>query len=499
MSVKSPFTTKTERGGYAAIVYLDGDLCVAEDNVGTVISEQAKADYVSNVIQAAADEIGQGSIFVRKTNDDYIIKSSVAYEGGISLISDGAILDLSNLNATFLTLGTSSTYTNEKPTWVSGFGLIGDTSNINTLFLKAENLRRSLFVSDLSHKEIKNMFEVRGNCYGAQITGVVGKLAGGTWLKVVATDLYYAPNSTFIARCEVSNSGAEDGLGTGISIEASAAYSPYSVSIDNCYFEKFHTGVYTEGYDTRIQNSAFHCKNFNVKINKHATYSAATDSLITGNYFGVYDTGGVGILMAGYGYQTHLIQSNIFYTINGVGIQNGETNIALISKNYFDLSVAASVAIGQTGNNYLRYGFIDTNTFYGDTSTPRGTAISAYATYCDIRNNRFVGVTYWLNQAEIWYALIANNSLFSVTNVTPTVDSSCIIRDNMGYTTENVGTSTGTGAQQTVAHGLNGTPSIVMLGDIEQNAAPYQSAAADGTNIKVTAGNGLDWWWKAEV
>lgn len=59
------------------------------------------------------------------------------------------------------------------------------------------------------------------------------------------------------------------------------------------------------------------------------------------------------------------------------------------------------------------------------------------------------------------------------------------------------GTSTGTGAEQTIAHGLLGTPTKLILYDIEEDAGPYRSSAVDATNIYVTAGNGLDWGWEA--
>lgn len=52
MSVRSPYSTQKERGGYSAIVYKDGDLYVTEDNLGTIILESAIA---STVIQAALD------------------------------------------------------------------------------------------------------------------------------------------------------------------------------------------------------------------------------------------------------------------------------------------------------------------------------------------------------------------------------------------------------------------------------------------------------------
>lgn len=71
--------------------------------------------------------------------------------------------------------------------------------------------------------------------------------------------------------------------------------------------------------------------------------------------------------------------------------------------------------------------------------------------------------------------------------------------NNRGYVTENSGTSTGTGAQQTIAHGLAATPTLVLLSDKDNGALPYQSAAANTTNIYITAVNTKAYTWKAEV
>lgn len=79
------------------------------------------------------------------------------------------------------------------------------------------------------------------------------------------------------------------------------------------------------------------------------------------------------------------------------------------------------------------------------------------------------------------------------------VGSNNIVRDNLGYITENSGSSTGTGAQQTIAHGLATTPTLVLLSDKESGANPYQSAAANATNIYITAVVNQDYSWKAEV
>ena len=55
MSVKSLYTTKVERGGYSAIAYIDGDLCVAEDMEGTVLKEGTAAVVLQAALNAKRD------------------------------------------------------------------------------------------------------------------------------------------------------------------------------------------------------------------------------------------------------------------------------------------------------------------------------------------------------------------------------------------------------------------------------------------------------------
>lgn len=71
MSLNSPYTTKIERGAYSAIVYKEGDLCVAEDNVGTIIKEDINAAIT---IQAAIDALDTGKLVIAKA--DYTISTA---------------------------------------------------------------------------------------------------------------------------------------------------------------------------------------------------------------------------------------------------------------------------------------------------------------------------------------------------------------------------------------------------------------------------------------
>jgi len=66
------------------------------------------------------------------------------------------------------------------------------------------------------------------------------------------------------------------------------------------------------------------------------------------------------------------------------------------------------------------------------------------------------------------------------------------------FVNDNSGTSTGTGAQQTIAHGLNVTPNRVLLSESTTGGAlAYQSAAADATNIYITAVLNKTYQWRA--
>lgn len=65
------------------------------------------------------------------------------------------------------------------------------------------------------------------------------------------------------------------------------------------------------------------------------------------------------------------------------------------------------------------------------------------------------------------------------------------------------GTSTGTGSQQTIAHGMTGTPTHVIVSLTAAAGAvgdvPFMSAASDATNIYITAGSGKTYTWIALI
>jgi len=83
-----------------------------------------------------------------------------------------------------------------------------------------------------------------------------------------------------------------------------------------------------------------------------------------------------------------------------------------------------------------------------------------------------------------------------------TVGTGNIIRFNRGFVTENNGTSIGTGAQQTIPHGCNFTPTYDQVFLSERStglAVPYQSAPPDAINIYVTATLNKTYNWRVSM
>jgi parallel beta-helix repeat protein len=74
------------------------------------------------------------------------------------------------------------------------------------------------------------------------------------------------------------------------------------------------------------------------------------------------------------------------------------------------------------------------------------------------------------------------------------------VRNNTGYITENSGTSTGTGAEETIAHGCSAIPTKITITPTVTGAAItnlYQEAAQNHFHVTVT--NLKTYNWKAEV
>ena len=143
--------------------------------------------------------------------------------------------------------------------------------------------------------------------------------------------------------------------------------------------------------------------------------------------------------------------------------------------------------IGNTG--YFDDAFIVTNS--GDIDT------------LVIRDNVIKNCTYVIQEAgtcAIDDVDIINNDITYTTALTAGTVTNLTVKHNEGsYLTENTGSSTGTGAEQMIAHGLGMTPTVVIISGDSTDVNGYQSTVADATNIYITADNGEAYHWEARV
>lgn len=126
---------------------------------------------------------------------------------------------------------------------------------------------------------------------------------------------------------------------------------------------------------------------------------------------------------------------------------------------------------------------------------------------CNVRGNTFYGggiPQYGIafSNAANYVRCLCNGNTFDTTHTIAPIllpSSGVKVKDNPGFITENTGTATGTGAQQTIAHGCAFTPTYDQVFLTERStggALAYQSAAPDATNIYITAALNKTYNWR---
>lgn len=187
-------------------------------------------------------------------------------------------------------------------------------------------------------------------------------------------------------------------------------------------------------------------------------------------------------------------------------IANGDTSkgiyVSVGANPVSNIIVSNNIVVGAQHGIQLQGTYI-----YAVNNIVRGCSRNGYYLY-DATN---VTITGGASTGNTWYgfASAGASSSFRVHNLdlnTNTLgavsisagDSDYEFEGCLGFITKNRGSSTGTGAQQTIAHGLAGIPDYVWFSNVEDGANPYLSAASDATNIYVTAVAGKDYVWKAE-
>ena len=275
-------------------------------------------------------------------------------------------------------------------------------------------------------------------------------------------------------------------------------------------------------------NYIYNCSSGGIQVSTH------TDEPIChliNIYNNIIDNGPVGIAISGVSgrlAERIIVSANTITNTTSSGITasyltHAEITNNFVSTNYFGLRIYYTNSYLKVSNNifyrndlmgmYIHadssYIDVSQNKFIDNGNSEAGSQIGlgVYGDYNDVKNNVFEDTRSGADRTQMYgiyfysggdnnnvkYNLFRNQLTAHIGND----GSGNIMKYNEGYVTENLGSSTGTGAQQTIAHGLAGTPDYVFFSDIEIGADAYQSASADATNIYVTATVNQDYAWNA--
>jgi len=247
----------------------------------------------------------------------------------------------------------------------------------------------------------------------------------------------------------------------------------YMKSCVNCSFVNVYpaASTYALYLDTANNNNHFYACRFRsstngILVNAHAN---------TGNGFHGCDisanTGsGVKILNG----SRKIIFDGCWFEVNtGYGIEATGSDV-----NYLIIKVKDSVFYTQTTHislDYFRVAVVDHNYFEGGTTC---LAIGGGSNYDIFISN---------NEHDTDPANFVTGTALRTR-----------FKSNYGYVTENNGTSTGTGAEQTIAHGLVTTPKSVVIIPTASGATVSGLYAKD-TNFYVTVTSGKTYNWYASL
>ena len=329
-----------------------------------------------------------------------------------------------------------------------------------------------IFFNGVSNCVIRDVW-VDGNDLGGhaiQFTNsseckVLNCVAGNTWGDgIVGTNLSYSSiQGNIVYDCETS---AHGDCSSGIELEDGCNH----INVEDNYVSDCGYGIWTKRHSGSLLTH-------DISIVRNTLYNSKI-------VLNSEDTNPIENI--------NVIGNTLLGTTTCKRIDLGKATRCTIRDNVLHSPVSIGIASASTASYILIVG----NRIYNS----GGTSINSYG------DNHFVTNNYVKDPGWKGIAVSGDNTLVSGNRIEGAgalaivlTGEDTIVTDNFGYITKDSGSSTGTGAQQTIAHGLATTPTKVILWNIEEGANPYQSAVADATNIYITAIINQDYGWEAEV
>jgi predicted acyltransferase (DUF342 family) len=491
---------------------------------GDIDFQSTNASYV---IQSAIDAVeagprDSGMVYIKKADYrdlyfipsqytvlvDYNIDTTIQVYDGISIISDGALLRVTSLNATVLELNPDGEdYGSNHPQWkISGIVFVGHHDNTKTTAIHMYNWQNEMVIDNINTRQVATAVKVEGTAYRTVIQnshfayGAVPWTGNGeTAVRVFQGRGSYAPHATNIINCDISS------FKTGIQID-----DGYGIRVLNNYFEANDVAVDSSASMVTVIGNYIQPGRGQIGV-----YAGSGTTTITGNLFmlGGDATDSYGI----YAVASTLVSSNsisvdagdntFFYSPSQVGATIGDNIYGADggdpNQNFIDAELMrslvtnnrisrASIGIRQRRPNPDSRNLYTGNMFW---NCIKGVVTGGRD---HVRNNEFLWGT--LSETDIILNgsnnIVKDNYLGGGTTKIDTsgMGSGNIIEDNIGFVTETSGT-TSAGTSIVVTHGLVGTPDQVTVTPLGQTDYYYITGKGPTTFTIVSEANvAFDWY-----
>jgi hypothetical protein len=378
------------------------------------------------------------------TEDSTVINAAIQSPGGKIYLATDSIKQTSSIIL-------------KSSTWLCGGGrtTVLSTNGMAETFVKATT--SPLYNVQLSDFTIDGTNQTAG--YGIDVSGLSSPQLWNLWVKNCYSDGIYGDST--VASPRFSNINTIMNGGNGVTLSQVYGFR---------FMETYHT------YDGQQNLSGNAC--ISIQGGGEGTIIGCLadgyDSInAKGTRYGIRLYAAKEVTVAGCHYLSH-------NNVAGIAIDGAGRNISIVGNN------CKNNGLGANGAGILIVDGVN--------------IVISGNVCCDMQVTKSQEYGIWVSGAAGPLTITGNDLLNNKTSsiyISGSVTGR-IIRHNQGYITEASGTSTGTGSEQTIAHGLVAAPSKVAIVPTETGAT-VSAVWADGTNIYCTVTTGKAFNWSAEV
>jgi predicted acyltransferase (DUF342 family) len=507
------------------------DFVIGRDATGEIYARNGitgNIDFTSNnaseVIQSAIDALDAsprdaGTIYLQRSQYlqwysiplrfwvvvDYKIDYTIDIPPGISIISDGAMMDISDLDGTAFRLNPDGDdYGSGHFIWkISNLGFVGDQSNRNTNAIHARNWQYALIIDNIHCEEVTNPIKIEGTAYRTVVQNCLAIVGAGNdgeiGVHIFKGRGPYSPNGATVINSDFST------FKTGIKID-----DGYGVRVTNNYMEGNDIAVDSSGGHVSVVGNYFQPGTGGIGVYVYGGTAITGNTFLQGgsaaNSYGVYAARSEGqVLISGNLVATDSADNAFFYSDVPTRATIVGNTVALkvgVTSKFIDAELTGSTVTGNhvsRGDPAIRQRMSPAwqeNIFSDNTFFSSVTAIITGGRD-HVLDNAFSACQTDIQLLGGDNVVRGNNLRGSVARIdTSGMGGGNIIEGNFGYVTENYGT-TSAGTSIDVTHGLDGTPDHVIVTPLGQTGYYYVTNKGPTTFTIISEMNiAFDWYAK---